>query len=415
MSTGGGSTGGSGPPGSGGSGKSTFDKIKDKSPINRRQFVIGSAATFGAGAVGTGGLALNEELRGQRFLPNVDKDSFERATNNLVTRRDNAISSAEDASDQFESIGGSLEASDYRGEGLQVTEDIRLAVPADAQSDGFEINQGGDSREFTWLDDTEPVGGSLEDMVHELDEEVGLSESDRSDLANNDLLDAAIDLVPYVGRRVLEDGSQGQPQIGDQQLDEFDEFIDDLAEAESAYEQALDEVGESSRELSQQAHYIMDEEREKVRGLLPSWVPLADKSEYSPDEHFDGAEAQQYAEHIIGEAETTQDEYGERVRELAMIKSIKHAGDQVLQELDQAQEDYAEGEFDETGEPVDDSGYEGDDPMGNWYEDEVGVSREKYAQDQGFDNPEDLSLREDSDGDYSVFYQGDDTGTDLNV
>jgi len=325
---------------------------EEKTGQTRRNFLKSGAAAASAAVAGCLG---GDGDSNPEYLPNFDEESFKREVDQLIDELDEAENEVSQASENFEGNGFSTDPKDYTGRGFEVTDNFRVAVPEDSQSFTIPAEQEGDSRDFEWLDGTDSIDSSAGSLVNQIDEEVGLSDKDRERIANDDLVSAAANMVPYVRSSLNEDGSSGQPMLSDGEIEEYQVFMQDVISAEEAYKSALRNLGDSARELGQ--------EGDNLKGAETSGT-----DDYNKDVHFTVGEAEEMRNIIETEEDRAQDVYEEAVSEYAVIKAFRHAGEQLGNELDRAQDVYEEGSFDETGEPRDGSGGQPieDDPLGEY-------------------------------------------------
>jgi hypothetical protein len=307
----------------------------------------GVAALGGAGGI-TGLGALVQHFTDPRYLPDVDKPQFKRDTDALMDETAEIKRDISDQENNLENHPISLDQNDYDERGLMFTEDILMAVPSDDQSFTIQRELGEDSREYQFLEGTETY--NPDELVEEIEDDLGTNDGDLDFLRDSELIETASNITPYFGARVLPDGSQGQPKIGEEQEEEFMEYREELKEIEEAYSEALSELSTNRRELTQQRNTLSSSDRAKVGGLLP----IVGDSGYKEDEHFKGPEAEDEIEEIENHlGEKVEDRYNEATQELGLIKGLRKAADHVASQIDEAQDVYDGGEFDESGQRKD--------------------------------------------------------------
>lgn len=345
----------------------------NNSSMKRRKFLATAGA---AGAASTAGCT---SVGRKDFLPNINSESFKSRTKTLKNGGQQAASQLEELSNQ--EVPVSFEAQDYRGTGFAVTEGVRLAVPEDEQSQHIRGERNGDAVDFYLEEGAEDHGGEVEDMVRSLESDVGLTERRKESIANEDLINTVIDVQPYVEGVWGENGAQ--PDLSDEQLEAFDEVREQLTEFEGEYLDQLTDLGTSIRELSQQKNTLESTERSN----RPRW-PLS--SDYDEETHFLAPEAEEYMSEIEDVEGELQESYEEGVREWATVSSARRAMDSIAQNLDELQDTFAEGDYDEAGQKKDQT----QEPSNGWkdYEDLSSCNQDRA--DEFYDNAEDLEYQE---------------------
>lgn len=344
---------------------------------NQRRKLLGGIAA--AGVASTAGCT---SAGRDDFLPNINSESFKSQTEALNSKGRRARSRLEEMS--IQDLPVSLDSNDYGGRGFAVTDGIRLAVPEDGQSHHIRGERDGATVDFYLEEGTEDFGGEVEDMVRDLTSDRGLTSRQEESISNGELIDAVTNIQPYVEGVWGEDGAQ--PDLSDEQLEAFDDVREELTEFEGEYLETLTDLGDSIRELSQQKNTLNSAERSS----RSRW-PLSHS--YDEETHFLESEANEYAAEIADVEEELQETYEQGVREWATVSSARRAMDSIAGNLDELQDTFAEGDYDETGQE------RTEDPEDDWKEyDNLSSCNQDRADDFYGDEASDLQYRETDEG-----------------
>jgi hypothetical protein len=385
---------------------SVDDENQALANLSRNNFLkgVGGLLTLGAAGglgyfLGTGGNENEEEkvvdIPGYESAEEINDDfrsvkDLEEEFAGYESERDsisgtNVDDLLEDGSDIRVGLNGSTAAHPSQS-GIDLSDTVGDPeyVLSSRDEDAFKTTtQSGDDvveRTFTRFQLNSPIDIDTQELLEDIEGEYSLVEDDLGDAET--VIENNSDLNVFQSTDLLSE----QPDANPAALRNVRDHIDDELNAlDTVYEDAVD----SQREVDQ-----LDSNLQNALNSHP--VATADAVN-----NIDQAE--DLGDYLDNVTQDYQDLTTGIAMDMARLATAREVIDQTLERGIEVDDASRGNHYDEQLEG-----------SGNWYEDEVGVSREKYAQDQGFDNPEDLSLREDPDGDYSVLYQGEDTGTDLN-